>query len=118
MLSLAQSEKKQANFYFRRVLINEEKMHGELLVWENLLDKESESEMLGNTSAQYFHQTEKFFYSEQQEENLPIAERTYYVINLRSDMVSQQYTLSHSSLSYFGDAGGVLTLLYAIGRFL
>ena len=30
----------------------------------------------------------------------------------------QHYILSYSSMSYFGDAGGLLTLLYAIGKFL
>ena len=64
-------------------------MLGEILVWENLSrDKQSESEILEDAHAQYFHQTDKVFYSQQNDLTLPRADQTYFVINLRSDMVS------------------------------
>ena len=36
MLTLSHNEKKQANFFFKRVILEEEHMLGELLVWESL----------------------------------------------------------------------------------
>ena len=47
-----------------------------------------------------------------------MEDRTYYDIYLRSDLKNKKYVLTYSSLSYFGDAGGILTLLLLLGKFV
>ena len=50
--------------------------------------------------------------------SIDLADQTYYDIYLRSDMKKKRYVLTYDSLSYFGDAGGILTVLLLLGKFI
>ena len=90
-------------------------MFAELFVWETITN-----DFAAETTPTYsfFERTDGFLHDLEQDMSIDLADQTYYDIYLRSDMKKKRYVLTYDSLSYFGDAGGILTVLLLLGKFI